>query len=1145
MKLPVDRDRTELATASLLGRADLRALLFLLAAPLAVFPFDFVSKALLDGGDDVLANIPELVHSGEELLHGEIFWTPRLWMGHPLLAEPEFETFYFPKLLLLVGSPVVVYAAYLVLHYLAAELGAYLYLKSLGIGRLGASFGALAYAYAGFMLGHRAHTMYVCAGAWTPFVLLLIDRATERGGRWRYLGAALAFAMVPFCGAVQLTVYLISTILMVAGARWVFERDSRPFVGAVACLVPGVLISAVQLVPSFDYARQLATDMRADYALDVMHSFHPALLPTLALPIPPFDAELYSRAGVAVVCAAALAFAGIRSAPPRIRAWGVVAVVALLLMFGRYVPPRAHLLHGLPVVGVLRGPARHNFELGLALSVLGAYGVEVARRAGAGPVRRWVASGIVFAGLSYGAVRLAAGGRIGPQAQNLMAGVTARGSVVAALCFVVWVFASWRRSAPRSRALWILVAALPALEAGWAMRVESWSNRSLLDLVESARTALPQSGQFVRLLSVSVLRASADDLAGNSVLFHPGVESLQGYSSIAYASAREVLDLDMHGQPVEYESLAFSTLPSVFGVTHVVLPNVACGEARASLGPDDTCVRPGASSANPPAFALVEGERGCTLLTTDATYRYRLDVEAKAPATEPRGARFRFYAGPDWQWSRFGIDIPGSAIGPVKARTSGAVHLGDAEMWGGLLLENDRETPAEFSAAGLYVERDVTVGSLEPRWASSHAERAEAVGMLFRLNPQGDLARVESRVFWPNDARDSDGRAVLEVEARAPSGSAQDLVVDLYSDSGYDPDEAQFVVPAHELEPSWRVLRNEIRAGGAPESFLLRAFTSGAYPIELRTVRLARRVDERACPFPVSINRALPHARVEDGKVTIDGRRYTGGAVHLPVRAFDVVLDAEAPALVPGPGSVYFGLSAGSRYEPPRAWSVGLDAFEHRARVHHVAVVPPDIRDPRLFARVSGARELQIHELSASDACGLRGYRNPRPLANGLSLYENPSSTDRAYAVGSVIRVGDLRGVRQALLDFGAADLGEKAVVTGTLPPNLRKGTVEHAEFGRRQNDVVVQSDGGPTLLVVNERFDPDWRATIDGAPAAILPVNGLVRGVVVPEGSHRVHFEYRIPRSFWLGLGLAIAGVLGALFVAPIARRSKRQNSV
>ncbi|HEX3595440.1 MAG TPA: hypothetical protein VHU80_10070, partial [Polyangiaceae bacterium] len=88
---------------TLLDRGRFAVLGVLLVAPFVAFPPDLVSKALLDGGDDLLANIPELVYSGKKLLEGEILWMPELWMGHPLLAEPEFATFYLPKLMLLLG----------------------------------------------------------------------------------------------------------------------------------------------------------------------------------------------------------------------------------------------------------------------------------------------------------------------------------------------------------------------------------------------------------------------------------------------------------------------------------------------------------------------------------------------------------------------------------------------------------------------------------------------------------------------------------------------------------------------------------------------------------------------------------------------------------------------------------------------------------------------------------------------------------------------------------------------------------------------------------------------------------------------------------------------------------------------------------
>lgn len=994
----------------------------LVAAPWIAFPPEFIPKALLDGGDDLLANIPELVYSAKKLLQGEIFWTPDLWMGHPLLGEPEFATFYLPKLLLLVGSPVVAYAAYLVLHFLAAEFGAYLYLETFGFGRAARVFGALAYAYSGFMLGHRAHTMYVCAGAWTPFVLLLFERATVRGGRLVHLGAALAFAMLPLCGAVQLAVYLVAMIVTLGVARWFFERNAEALVGSLRCLIPGLLVSAVQLAPSYDFSRQLATDMRADYSLDVMHSFHPLLFPTMVIPIPPLDPELYSRAGVVVLCAVGVALANVRKAPSRVRAWIVVAAVAFALALGRYLPPLPRLLHGLPVVGVLRGPARHNFELGLALAVLGAYGVDTARRRGAGRFRAWLVVAGVFATLSWGAVKLAQAGRVGDAgATTLLNGITSTAVLAAVAAFLLWVAPIRNPKSRYARWWWAGVSIAPMLETAWAMRVEAWPNHSALGLIEDARAALPKAGRWVRLLSVSLHRGSVDDLAGNSVLFHPGVQSLQGYSSISYSTARRVLDLDMHGQPIQYHELAYSILPSVYGVTHVVLPSSASGDASWSLGPGDACVRDVAAEAEtekPPPNSVEGSARRACAVEGDATFRYRLQMDARTEATDTLGVGFSYVAPPDWE-ARFVIDLSGAMLGPAPARRSGPFRLAGVESWGGLMIENHRSSPVEILDAGLYIERQI---------------------------------------------------------AGLPSTHA----------------------------------------------------------------------DERVYGFPIATHRYQKGIRFENGRIEIDAGGRVGGTMHLPVRAFEMLLDAEATAPLTTP--VQFGFEADTKYELPRQWEIAANAFTHRARVHQIGVLPPDIADPKLFVSVGGANPLRVYELSARDALTLRGYANPRRLANGLFLYENPAAAPRAYAVGQIQREEDPIVVRRALFEFHTADLGRKAIVGKGVPENLKPGVVERATFGQRRDEVVVRSDEGPTLLVVNERFDPDWRATIDGAPAPIVPANGFVRGVVVPKGRHVVRFEYRIPRAVWIGLGLCLAGVLAGLLVAPALQQrasARRQKSV
>jgi hypothetical protein len=54
----------------------------------------------------------------------------------------------------------------------------------------------------------------------------------------------------------------------------------------------------------------------------------------------------------------------------------------------------------------------------------------------------------------------------------------------------------------------------------------------------------------------------------------------------------------------------------------------------------------------------------------------------------------------------------------------------------------------------------------------------------------------------------------------------------------------------------------------------------------------------------------------------------------------------------------------------------------------------------------------------------------------------------------------------------------------------------------------------------------PGWQATVEGQPLPVWPANGIHMGVLVPEGLHRVVFEYR-PPLFRLGAAVSLVGVL------------------
>ena len=71
------------------------------------------------------------------------------------------------------------------------------------------------------------------------------------------------------------------------------------------------------------------------------------------------------------------------------------------------------------------------------------------------------------------------------------------------------------------------------------------------------------------------------------------------------------------------------------------------------------------------------------------------------------------------------------------------------------------------------------------------------------------------------------------------------------------------------------------------------------------------------------------------------------------------------------------------------------------------------------------------------------------------------------------------------------------------------------------QPDSIFLNAAGPGLLVLSELAYPGWQATIDGQPAEVETVGGLLRGVRLQPGKHVVQFLFR-PWPVYIGLGIS-----------------------
>ena len=160
-----------------------------------------------------------------------------------------------------------------------------------------------------------------------------------------------------------------------------------------------------------------------------------------------------------------------------------------------------------------------------------------------------------------------------------------------------------------------------------------------------------------------------------------------------------------------------------------------------------------------------------------------------------------------------------------------------------------------------------------------------------------------------------------------------------------------------------------------------------------------------------------------------------------------------------------------------------------------------------------------------------------------LRVYDLSERAPRTYLARRTWLAPDrLHALRQmALPEFRP---GRDAVLTETSdsPRALGGGTIDSVSFARERIQAQVTL-AAPGLWVVADSWFPGWEATLDGTPVEILRVNGIHRGIRVPEGSHTLEMRYR-PASFRIGgriSMLALILLVPAAFVAGSGGRKPR----
>ena len=326
-------------------------------------------------------------------------WNPYVQSGKFVFADVLYQSFYPPSLILLSIFPNTFgFNLFLLIHYALAGLFVYLYLGSLRLTNYSAFAGGLIFMLCGFMTAHKSHEYILSAAVWLPLTMHFIHRYAERL-RILDLGyAAVPVALSVLAGFPQITLYstmvtMVYVPFCFAGAPSMQGLKTKVahivFAEFVVLGIGGLLGS----LPLFSVAATLPafTRERITYGMFTSDNFPPLQVLTFLIPnlfggvdrhIPDyapdatvFVAEVYAYVGILPLTLALAGLSAWRTARRELKFWSAVGVIALLMSFGGATPIYFLLFH-LPVYNLFRVPARHLFEVGLALSVIAAIGLD-------------------------------------------------------------------------------------------------------------------------------------------------------------------------------------------------------------------------------------------------------------------------------------------------------------------------------------------------------------------------------------------------------------------------------------------------------------------------------------------------------------------------------------------------------------------------------------------------------------------------------------------------------------------------------------------------------------------------------------------------------------------------------------------------
>lgn len=337
------------------------------------------------------------------------WWNPYLFSGTPFLANPSLSFFYPPNWLILFLDKAHTFPILFAFHMFMGMLGVH-WLGRRVIGSRSTFFaawgGGIVYGLCGFFAARiwSGHVETLAAAAWVPWVVGSMWLAMETPVSTRIIKAGVLLAIQIYAGYQTVALFTLEIVGICALILVLYKRSFRPIAALGISIFIGIGLSALQLIPNFQFFSQSVRTYQFPYSWASYGSIIFGSLKQLAFPFiwgdevtfhgpPPNYGEQASFVGITslVLCGFAIFVTifkmfGILKRDNREELWWVVAM-AVIALFSIWIALGTNVQFDLfhlvwkyiPLYKNLRFPARQLMLLEFAIASMTIVGIAQLR----------------------------------------------------------------------------------------------------------------------------------------------------------------------------------------------------------------------------------------------------------------------------------------------------------------------------------------------------------------------------------------------------------------------------------------------------------------------------------------------------------------------------------------------------------------------------------------------------------------------------------------------------------------------------------------------------------------------------------------------------------------------------------------------